>query len=421
MWQQIFVAGWAAAAAVRRVPVDDFELTRRLGTKTPYYSQAEPFEIDAPMGCAPVQVNMVVRHGTRYPTHKVIAKIAAMAAKLQASNATLPTWLKNWDTHEHYPLEFEAQLAPSGVDELVGLGDRMRQKYGLAFVPHYEDNAYVFEHTWKVRTQQSAAAFAHGFFNSHEPVPMAVASKGDDVELRFFDNCPLFTAAVENNATAWREYAAFPTSPSMRANVAELQATLQLPGITAEDLDAVYEACAFDVSVHHTVDRWCSLMGTDLLSSMEYYKDLKAYYKKSYGNPLAYEIAAPLLRSLIEGMIARRDGGTYQGIFRFAHAETILPLSSLLGFMRGDRPLEAVAVQPQRAFKSAIISPFGANIAFVLYACDDGNHVAQLLLNEKQLPVPGLGCIFCPLELLEKHFAPWITRDFDHMCSVASS
>ncbi|EQC41244.1 hypothetical protein SDRG_01219 [Saprolegnia diclina VS20] len=410
-----------AAMAVRHVPVVDFELTQRLATKTPYYSQAEPFEIEAPAGCAPIHVNMVVRHGTRYPTAKVITKIASIAAKLQSLASPVPEWLHTYDVEHEFPLAREAELAPAGVDELVGLGDRVRQKFGLGFQARYDETAYLFEHTWKTRTAQSAQAFAHGFFRGDEAaVAYQVAPKGRDVELRFFDNCPQFTAAVDNNSTAWSEYASFPASPSMQANVDEFRSALQLPSLTASDLDAAYEACAFDVAVHHRHDRWCSLFGVDLLESMEYYKDLKSYYKKSYGNPLAHEIAAPLLSSMLSGLADVRDRkGQRQGHFRFAHAETILPLSSLLGYKKGDRPLQAAALQPQRHFKSAVVSPFGANIAFVLYACEnEADHVVQLQINEKQLPIPGLDCIFCPLAQLEEHFARYTTMDFDHMCQL---
>jgi len=72
------------------IPVDDFELTRRLATKTPYYSQADAVERPPPPSCRPDHASMVVRHGTRYPTHKVLAKMAATTARLQALATASP-------------------------------------------------------------------------------------------------------------------------------------------------------------------------------------------------------------------------------------------------------------------------------------------------------------------------------------------
>jgi len=62
----------------------------------------------------------------------------------------------------------------------------------------------------------------------------------------------------------------------------------------------------FDEAVHHVVDRWCSLFRHDALVSMEHYKDLKAYYKKSFGNDLAYHVAVPLLHDLLDAVSTRR-------------------------------------------------------------------------------------------------------------------
>jgi hypothetical protein len=39
---------------------------------------------------------------------------------------------------------------------------------------------------------------------------------------------------------------------------------------------------------------------------MEHYKDLKAYYKKSFGNDLAYHVAVPLLHDLLDAVSTRR-------------------------------------------------------------------------------------------------------------------
>ncbi|OQR93313.1 formyl-coenzyme A transferase [Thraustotheca clavata] len=402
---------------IRRVPVNNFELTKRLATKTPYYSQAEPFEIEPPSYCEPSQINMVVRHGTRYPTAKVIKKIAKTTQKLKALGESMPAWLEDWNVEEHYPIDLEAQLAPTGVEELVGLGDRIRQKYGLHFDLEFNLEAYTFEHTYKIRTAQSAKAFAHGYFNNDENVQYQVAERGQDIQLRFFDNCMKFTDSVDNNETAWKEYADFPSSLSMQENLIQFQTTLNSPSLTVKDLDAAYEACAFDVAVHHTTDHWCTLFSSEVLESMEYFKDLKSYYKKSYGNALSYEIAAPLLESILTGLQARALGSKKQGHFRFAHAETILPLSSLLGYKKGDRPLQASAIQQQRLFKGAEVSPFGANIGLILYTCQD-KFLVQLIVNEKQHPIPGLDCIYCPLDDVLLHYEQWTIHSFEQLCQL---
>ncbi|KAF0692568.1 Aste57867_16380 [Aphanomyces stellatus] len=394
-----------------------------LGSKTPYYSQTLPLEdeLPPPPSCKPIQINMVVRHGTRYPTEKVIRSISAVAKKLQDHSRVLPSWLEEWDVDVYYPLHQSGMLASTGVDELVALGTRMRRKYASSFAPAFTKTSYTFEHTWKERTGESASSFAFGFFGGHQPVHYEVAAKGSDAELRFFDNCPLFDVAVEQNASATLQYTLFGQGDVMAATVRHFQSIFRLASLTAKDIDAAYDACAFDVAVFGIESHWCSLFSPTLLASMEYFKELKQYYRKSHGNFMAVAIAAPLLRDIADAMTNRTDGVTsVQGHFRFAHAETLLPLLSLVGLQRDDAPLLASTPSFERKFKSAELAPFGGNVAFVLHACDHpSEYVVEMVVNERQTSTPGLGCVFCPLSHWLGHYKHWLSQwHFHEQCQV---
>jgi multiple inositol-polyphosphate phosphatase/2,3-bisphosphoglycerate 3-phosphatase len=140
--------------------IRNFEVARRLATKTPYFSQEEPRNAPAPNDCKPIQLNMVIRHGTRYPTKKVIRKIEDLLKRMKERSplGDLPVWLLEWDIEKYYPLSQEALLAQAGTEELIGLGKRIRSKYGHSFKKYYAKTSYTFEHTYKVRTKQSASA-----------------------------------------------------------------------------------------------------------------------------------------------------------------------------------------------------------------------------------------------------------------------
>ncbi len=77
---------------------------------------------------------------------------------------------------------------------------------------------------------------------------------------------------------------------------------------------------------------------------------------------------------------------------QIGHADTILPLLTLLGFFKDGDALTSTnyASQSQRAFRTSHMLPYAANLLFVLYDCGGGDLRLQPLLNEKPVNFPGL-------------------------------
>ncbi len=73
------------------------------------------------------------------------------------------------------------------------------------------------------------------------------------------------------------------------------------------------------------------------------------------------------------------------------HAETLLPLLTLLDLFKDDIPLNSsnFATQHNRRFRSGKIVPYAANLLVVLYKCPEGIRMG-VRLNEKSLTLPGL-------------------------------
>lgn len=133
---------------------------------------------------------------------------------------------------------------------------------------------------------------------------------------------------------------------------------------------------------------------------------------------------------------------SHSAVFRFAHAETLLPLLALLGLFKDEQPIKGTdyLLNQNRAFKTNTISPFSANIAFVLLACDvhdddleeDLEEVQNLILPSKwerymvqvlfkELPVklPLCESHFCSFTQLKNKLVQFIDHcDFEGMCSV---
>ena len=136
-------------------------------------------------------------------------------------------------------------------------------------------------------------------------------------------------------------------------------------------------------------------------------------------------------------------------IFRFAHAETLLPFLTLLGLYKDDKALLGTnfMMHQTRLFRTSKISPFSANIAFVLLDCSEGgegkenndddddqngkskdnvydgrrhnNYKVQVLHNELPVRLPFCDSDVCPLEVVRHHLKRHIEQcDFDGLCAV---
>lgn len=86
----------------------------------------------------------------RNPSKKHITKLKALAEKLSVK---LDKW-KDWNCP--YGEETENELVKVGVEELRGIGERMRKRFALP--EKYSREKFVVEHTYKLRTYQSAMA-----------------------------------------------------------------------------------------------------------------------------------------------------------------------------------------------------------------------------------------------------------------------
>lgn len=106
------------------------------------------------------------------------------------------------------------------------------------------------------------------------------------------------------------------------------------------------------------------------------------------------------------------------------HAETLLPLLTLLGFFKDTVPLRSsnFASQSQRSFRTSFMLPYAANLVLVLYDCGGGDVRLQPLLNEKPVTFPGLTDQQTSMPLYQdvrKHYEELLNGcDFETECQL---
>ncbi|GLD93564.1 hypothetical protein PINS_up002156 [Pythium insidiosum] len=391
-----------------------------------------------------IQTQIIARHGIRYPTFGVITHIQSLLKKLSSAGVALPTWLHNYTLP--YDTTDAGELSAAGVREMELLAKRLLQAHAYHSTKAvYQSARFTLVHTHVTRTKASAEAFAREYFANPSDVHYVEHPKHNDRVLRFFDMCDRYQVQVKANKSAIHEMTAFAQSSKMQSTAKRLHQALHIDGaqhtvdLSTTDIEAAFAACAFDIALFGNTHNWCALWGREMVETLDYFDDLRAFYQLAGGYPINYEMSAVLLQDVWATIEARVNGSSphHFATFRFAHAETTLPLMTLLGF--GRVPVSSMTASATvrdiraRGFRTSSLAPFGANIEFRLFELSDGNErridqassqqerfLLQVLVNERDdVVISGCADVRCPLSTLERLWRPFL-RDFsfDEQCRV---
>ncbi|KAE9349690.1 hypothetical protein PR003_g5752 [Phytophthora rubi] len=403
-----FVAVLALVALAPSNAGSSFSL-QSFGTKTKYWDQRDSSFALALQNASTVQASdlelvqlqQVSRHGSRYPTKGNMGEISDLLDKLQTNySSAIPDWLKSYSLP--YNSEDAGQLAPAGLKELADYGTSVRASVGSAIPTTYNASLFKLAHTSVTRTGQSARSFASAFFSNPEDVEYVEYADGSDPLLRFFDECGRYSAEVLDNTSALLEFDEFQTSDKMNESILFLKSQLNLSSdadMSATDVTSAFSACAFDVMLYNATNEWCSLVDQAFLNHLEY-SDIYAYMKNF-----------------------TTGDTTIVGNLRFAHAETTIPLMTLLGY--GDRTkLLASWTDEQidsRGFRSSYLGPTASNIDIRLYRSKiDQKYYVSVWIQEVVAPLPGCdGELYCELSKVEEIWSNYINDyNFEAECVV---
>ena len=109
-------------------------------------------------------------------------------------------------------------------------------------------------------------------------------------------------------------------------------------------------------------------------------------------------------------------------MFRFGHAETLIPVMTLLGLYSNNVPLlhDNFHLHENRHFRTSKFMPFASNMAFVLYHCpsSDEEYKVQLLVKERPENFPTCGSSVCGFNELKKYYAKYLNCNFTKICDI---
>ncbi|KAF8929743.1 histidine phosphatase superfamily [Dissophora ornata] len=399
-------------------------IRKHLGTKSPYPHEDRHVGSlkDTPQGYELVQLHLINRHGTRYPSASKIAAFTTLTAKLQGAVIPGFEWLKNWPIEKLFPAAKGNLLAPRGDSDLYQIGHRFAVRYkGFLDQYSYDANTYDFQSSIKSRCSQSGYGYSVGFFEGrhanysglHKPAHMPPVQPVDiytipliqDEELAVKYSCPRWTDDVKGGANVTQQKKAYEKTflPDL-AN--ELSALFThgsvVSNITTKDVGSIYDLCGFEVALYDNDQTWCQLLrtqsggkktdGKSNFLNLEISGDLEDYYVHGPGVPFNRHLGCQLGTSLLSAMEGALNTTTsvtstkkksddddddvdeshqFRGLFKFGHSETLMFFSSFLGlYDRTGVPLTANMTSEQfahREFCTSKFSTFASNMAFEVY------------------------------------------------------
>ncbi|CAI0377959.1 unnamed protein product [Linum tenue] len=405
-------------------------------------------------GCTPIHLNLVARHGTRSPTKKRMRELDRLASHLKElishaeqnklSLDKLPAWVRSWESPWKGKLKGGELISP-GEEELYDLGMRTRERFPQLFEEPYHPDVYVIKATQIPRASASAVAFGMGLLTGkgklgpaeHKAFAVTSESRASDLMLRFFESCQSYKVYRQNKEPSVAEL----KEPVLDKITAALVSRYGLD-FTRQDTASLWFLCKQEASLLDVTNQACDLFKPSEVELLEWTDDLEVFLLKGYGNSINYKMGVPLLEDIVQSMEQaiksheeKQPPGSYEKArLRFAHAETVVPFSCLLGlFLEGsefkkiqkEQPLDLPPTPPMKSHtRGSAVAPFAGNNMLVLHSCpassSSSKYYIQVLHNERPIPMPGCGgSDVCPFEeFKEKIVNPHLKHDYTALCAV---
>uniref|UniRef100_A0A669EY90 Multiple inositol polyphosphate phosphatase 1 n=1 Tax=Oreochromis niloticus TaxID=8128 RepID=A0A669EY90_ORENI len=379
--------------------------------------------------CRQIHLTAIIRHGTRYPTTKNIKEMQQLYNIVLHNASGEQSWLHELQTQWRmwYTEDMDGRLVQKGVNELKHLAVRLSKLFPSLISEEKLRGGFIkFITSSKHRCVNSTLSFKAGLTELWDikgmtmiimmgPLCIAccsllpVAFLCADVEfdhavndalMRFFDKCTRFVEEVDNNPSAVTEVEKFKEGPEMRRVQQKIADILNVPysSITYDVAEAAFYLCAYEFAIRSVKSPWCELFDEDDAKVIEYASDLREFWKRGYGHDINSKASCILFHDVFSRMDKTATQNklgqqvTEAVTVQVGHADTLLPLLTLLGFFNDSEPLTSTnyAAQAHRSFRTSHMLPYAANLLLVLSDCGGGDLRLQPLLNEKPVTFPGL-------------------------------
>ncbi|KIJ69719.1 hypothetical protein HYDPIDRAFT_35196 [Hydnomerulius pinastri MD-312] len=373
------------------------ELQQSWAAYSPYFATEEYRA--PPENCEIIQVNLLQRHGARFPTSGSSKRMKKPLRRLM--NATSYSD-KTFDFLKYFEWDLgEADLIPFGEKQSFDSGSEHYRRYKHLI---HSDRLPFVRASGSDRVVNSAVNWTAGFASAsgqtYSPKVAVIISEAKGSNNTLEDSmCPNHHSQDEE-ADAWRDI--FTPAIVDRLNDA-------VPGAALNNKDVIelMSLCAFETLFHGTASPFCSVFTPEEFQAREYYVDVQKYYDTGYGNPLGPVQGVGYINELLSRLTGKSvedqtqtnttldSSPTTFPLDRtfyadFSHDNQMVAIYSALGLFPQDQTPSSTQLDPTRTWRISRMTPFsGRMIAEKLRCSYDGGHreYVRILVNDAVQPL----------------------------------
>ncbi|KAF7122464.1 hypothetical protein CNMCM5793_000489 [Aspergillus hiratsukae] len=392
------------------------------GQYSPFFSLEDELSVSSelPKDCRVTFVQVLSRHGARYPTSSKSKKYKGLVTAIQKNATSFKgkfAFLKTYN----YTLGAD-DLTPFGEQQMVNSGIKFYQKYRalarsvVPFIRSSGSDRVIASGEKFIEGFQQAKLADSGATNRAAPVISVTIPESDGYNNTLDHSvCTNFEASALGDEVVANFTALF--APAIRT-----RAEKHLPGVqlTDDDVVSLMDMCSFD-TVARTTDAsqlspFCALFTHSEWKKYDYLQSLGKYYGYGAGNPLGpaqgigftNELIARLTRSPVQDHTSTNstldsDPASFPlnaTIYvDFSHDNGMIPIFFAMGLYNGTEPLSQTSAESTKesdGYSASWTVPFAARAYFETMQCkSEKEPLVRALVNDRVVPLHG-----CPVDKL---------------------
>lgn len=395
-------------ATPQQAAIEAFNVINFMGGAGPYIQRPSyGISADLPDQCEIKQVQLISRHGARYPTISTGKGFKSLYDKFQNYNGTFKgdlAFLNDYEFFVHdsdlYEKETTAKNSEgtyAGTNDMLIHGAAFRSKYNDIF---NENQTLLVFTSNSGRIHMSSKYFARGFLGDdyeEDKVLYSIINEEDSMganSLTPSNGCAALNDSINDELV--NQY----DSSYLEGILTRL--VDQNPGLnlTTSDISKLFPWCAYELNVNGS-SPFCSLFTNDELIHYSYSVDLDKYYLVGPANNLTATAASPLLNASLS--LLKDDSNPNKVWLSFVHDGDVYRYLTAVGLVNLNNTLPVDHIPFPIPYQNVQIAPQGARIYTEKFQCSNETYV-RYIVNDAVMPIescqngPGFSCKFADFE-----------------------
>ncbi|SCU81143.1 LADA_0B11430g1_1 [Lachancea dasiensis] len=403
-----------------------------LGGSAPYFSYPITYGVQSeiPEQCTLQQIQLLARHGERYPTKNIGSKILDTYHKLcnfsSDFEGSLSFLNRNYEFFLPEAKNFEELTTWDNTLDPINpyTGEWGAQKHAREFLNQYRE---------LLENKTSFPIFTSNSKRVYDTAKIFAEALGDkfNVSLQIIDEDPVSGA---NTLTPNKSCTVYNVTENIDVHskfpdqyLSNIARRLNVPNngldLTRADAENLFFWCAYEINVKG-YSNMCNVFTPEELAYFSYSDDMISYYHHGPGNRLGPVVGSVSFNASLE-LLRQHESLDVKAWLSFTHDSNIINYLSSIGILNPTHALPADYIQfTNHVYHKSWMAPQGARIYTQLYHCSD-NFYVRYVINDAVIPIescsngPGLSCEL--EDFIEFAQARMNGSDYITACDIASS